>query len=166
MDNYADMTVSFKTSPKIKESLEQIAAKQKASLSSVIESIIRRYLESNDNVNLFNHNRRRFERKTVTLPAYLGKPDWQRHRFVKISILDISSGGVRFSLSKDAAMKIRNSSDLNQFLMIFRLSTSHWPIHVQAAAQRIIESQEEIQVGAVWVKPDFNSYSALQQYMN
>jgi len=112
-------------------------------------------------------NRRRFERKKVDLPAYIGDPRWQRHDFEFITILDISMGGIRMVVPKRMKLKIRKGNDSapDKLIIIFRIPDFFWPIKVQISPERVLELTAEIQIAATIVEPSFPSHSILQKYL-
>ena len=159
--------ICFQTTSEISNILDSIAENEKLSVSEVVDSIINRYLKDDKESQGIKQNHRRFERKKVALPAYIGDPRWQRCDFEAITILDVSIGGIRFAVPKGTKLEIRNDSDSDSdnFIIILRLPNYHWPINVQISPQRVFESTEEVQVGAALVNPDFHAYSALQKYL-
>jgi hypothetical protein len=160
-----DNTICFQTSSEIKSSLEKIAEKESKSVSSVVESIIYHYLINDKTVEGIFQNRRRFERKKVSIQAYIGDSRWQRHDFVEGIILDISFGGIQISIPKGTKVESRNDSETDNFSIIFRVPNYHWPIHMKICTQRVCETTEELQIGAALMNPDFHAYSALQKYL-
>jgi hypothetical protein len=162
-----DIRICFQTTSAINNALEKIAEDEKLSVSEVIDSIITRYLEDDQESEGLKRNHRRFERKKVGLQAYIGDPRWQRLDFEAITIVDISIGGIGFAVPKGTKLEIRNDSDSSSdnFNIIFRLPTDHWPISLQISPQRVSESMDEVQVGAALVNPDFHAYSALHKYL-
>lgn len=161
-------TVCFQTTSEISDALDKIAEDKKLNVSEVVHIIIDSHIKGSDDLPEDKKNYRRFERKRVDLPAYVGDPRWQRHDFKAINILDISIGGIKFAVPKGADLEIQkdNDSDSGNFIIIFRLPNYNWPIKVQIAPQRVYESTEEVQVGADLVNPDFHAYSAIQQYLS
>lgn len=157
--------ICFQTTSEISNTLDSIAENEKLSVSEVVDSIINRYLKDDKQSQGIKQNHRRFERKKVDLPAYIGNPRWQRRDFEAINILDVSIGGIRFAVPKGTKLEIRNDSGSDNFIIIFSLPNYHWPINVQISPQRVFESTEEVQVGAALVNPDFHAYSALQKYL-
>ncbi len=111
-------------------------------------------------------NRRRFERKKVSIPAYIGYTRWQPHDFVAGTMLDISLGGIRLSIPKGTKVEIQNVSETDELSIIFSIPTSLWPISMKINPQRIFESAEEVQVGASLINTNFQAYSALQKYLS
>ena len=159
--------ICFQTTSEISNILDSIADNEKLSVSEVVDSIISRYLKDDKESQGIKQNHRRFERKKVSLPAYIGDPRWQRSDFEAITIMDVSIGGIGFAVPKGTKLEIRSDSDSgsDNFIIIFRLPNNHWPINVQISPQRVFESTEEVQVGAALINPDFHAYSALQKYL-
>jgi hypothetical protein len=160
-----DATICFQTSSEVRSSLEKIAEKENQSVSSVVESIIHRYLKNDKPDECTGQNRRRFERKKITIPAYIGYTRWQRDDFVESTILDISLGGIKMSIPKGAKVDVQNVRGTEEISIIFRIPSCYWPINVKITPHAVSESAEEIQVGASIINPDFQAYSALQKYL-
>jgi hypothetical protein len=110
--------------------------------------------------------RRRFERKKVSLPAYVGDARWQRRDFVAGTILDISFGGIKMSIPKGTKVEIQNVSETDELVIIFSIPTCLWPISMKINPRRVFESAEEIQFGASLINPNFQACSALQKYLS
>ena len=157
--------ICFQTTSEISNILDSIAENEKLSVSEVVDSIINQYLKDDKKSQGIKQNHRRFERKRVALPAYIGDPRWQRSDFEAITILDVSIGGIGFAVPKGTKLEIRSDSDSDNFIIIFSLPNNHWPINVQISPQRVFESADKVQVGAALVNPDFHAYSALQKYL-
>ncbi|MBU1713029.1 MAG: PilZ domain-containing protein [Proteobacteria bacterium] len=160
-----DNTICFQTSSEIKSLLAKIAEKESQSVSSLVETIICHYLKNDKSLEGVFQNRRRYERKEVSIPAYIGDPRWQRHDFVAGTILDISFGGIRMSIPKGTKVEIENAEENDKFSVIFRIPDYHWPVNVKISPRRVIDSEEVVQIGASLTNPDFHAYSALQKYL-
>lgn len=160
-----DRTVCFQTSSKVCNCLEKLAEQEKQSVSSVVESIIYSHLRDNKILGCLFQSRRRSERTKVGLPAFVGDPRWQREEFVAANIIDLSIGGIRFSVPKGSRLEMQNSSETSEFSAIFTLPNTLWPIHVKFQPQRVFESAEEVHVGAALVNPDFYACTALQKHL-
>ena len=159
--------ICFSTTSEIKDALHKIAEDAHLTVSEVIQQIIEHHLEEGCRRQGTKPDQRRFERKKIGLSAYIGDPRWQRTDFESVKIMDISIGGIGFTLPIGTKLEIQKDMDGNKetFLMIFRLPNYHWPINVQVAPQWIYECPNEIQVGATLVNPDFYAYSALQKHL-
>jgi hypothetical protein len=111
-------------------------------------------------------NRRRFERKKVNIPAYVGDTRWQRHDFVAGTMLDISLSGIKLSIPKGAGVEIQNVGETGELSIIFSIPTCLWPINMKINPRRIFESVDEVQFGASLIGPNSQAYSALQKYLS
>jgi hypothetical protein len=160
-----DTRICFQTTSEISNALDRIAGDEKLSVSEVVEEIINRYLKEDKEFQGSKKNRRRFERKKVDLSAYIGDPRWQRRDYEKITILDVSIGGIRFAAPKGTKLEITNDSVPNKLNVIFHLPNNKWPISIKISPQRVSESMNEVQVGAALENPDFHAYSALHKYL-
>lgn len=160
-----DSTICFQTSSEICRCLEELAEQEKQSVSSVVESIIYSHLKDNKVFEGIFESRRRSERIRVGLPAFIGDPRWQRAEFIAAHIIDLSLGGIRFSVPKGSRLEMENSGETAKFSVIFNLPNTLWPINVKFQPQRIFESAEEVHVGAALVNPDFYACTALQKHL-
>lgn len=158
-------TICFETSPELKTRLEKIAGEEGLDVSCVLESLIYHYLKNEKSMTGVFQNRRRFERKKITIPAYIGDTSWQREHFVEGTILDISLGGIKMSIPKGTKVDIRNAQEREELSVIFRIPSCYWPISVKISPQAVCESAEEVHVGAAIVDSDFQAYSALKKYL-
>jgi hypothetical protein len=160
-----DSSVSFQTSSEICRCLEKLAEQEKRSVSSVVESIIYSHLKDNKVLESVFQSRRRSERMNVDLPAFIGDPRWQRWEFITANIIDLSFGGIRFSVPKGLRLEMQNCGETSEFRVIFTLPDTLWPINVKFQPRRVFECAEEVQVGAAFVNPDFYTCTALQKYL-
>jgi hypothetical protein len=163
-----DIRIDFQTTSEINNALNKLARDKKLSVSEVIDSIITQYLKNGSKESQgIKQDHRRFERKKVDLRAHIGDPRWQPRDFEAVTIMDISFGGIGFSVPKGTKLEIGKKSDgsPNTFSIIFRLPDSDWPIRVQISPQRVFESTEQIQVGAALVNTNFYACAVLQKYL-
>ncbi len=161
-----DDTICFQASSTIKGFLEKLAEKERKSVSAVVESLVHHYFKHDQAVEGAFHNRRRFDRKKISIPAYIGDTQWQRHDFVAGTILDISFGGIRMSIPKGTRLEIRNVCETDELNIIFSIPTSLWPISMKINPRRVSESADEIELGASLINPSFQAYSALQKCLS
>ena len=112
-----------------------------------------------------NQDRRGFQRKQVNCRACIGEDRSKTGEFAMGTILDISMGGIRFSVSKDRKLEIGTGSETAKFGISFTLPNIHWPIGAKCCPKRIVESVDEVQIGAAFVDTDIRSYHALRQYL-
>jgi hypothetical protein len=159
-----ETTVSTLTDSEIKIAVEMIADEDGLSVSSVIASIIRSYLRDNKALNETNEKRRKFERKNFDFPSLIGNSQMQAHDLIMGTVLDISHGGIRFSIPRGAGLEINNSGG-ETFVVIFTLPNFNVPIRLECRSQRVFEYEDEVHVGATIINPDCSLCLALQQCM-
>jgi len=159
-----DVMICFRTSEVVRESLQKISEEQRRSVSGVIESLIYRYLDSH-----WKHSeedasteRRQFERKKVSLPAFVGSPDSKADEFESGVVQDLSFGGIRFSLSPTTKME---SLENQHVCVIFTLPHEHQLVTVKCLPHRIDDQGSSLQVSAELLDVDFTSYKAMQSYL-
>ena len=161
-----DLTICFRTSSEIRNYLESIAGQQRLSLSHVIESIIYQHRQqSGQATKHVDPDRRKYQRKQVMLPAFIGRTPSQVQDFETGSVLDVSLGGIRFAVSGKTASKIQMTEDPAEYSVIFTLPDQRQPVTVRCRPQSILDADEEVQIGAAFVDADFHSYQNLQKYL-
>jgi hypothetical protein len=158
--------IYLQISSEIKHFLEKIAEKERKTVSAVVESIVRHHFKNEKAVEVISQNRRRFERKKTSIPAYIGDARWQRHDFVAGTILDLSLGGIKMSIPKGTRVEFRTAGVPDELNVIFTIPTSLWPISMRISPHRVFESAEEIHFGASLINPSFPAYSALQKCLS
>lgn len=159
-----EATVSNLTDSDIYIALELIANEDGLNVSSVIASIIRNYLRDNQAFNEPHEKRRKFERKHSDFPALISRSQMQSHEFKMGTVLDISHGGLRFSIPRGAGIEIDNSGG-ETFVVIFTLPNFNVPIHLKCLSQWVYDYEDEVHVGATIINPDCSLCLALQQCM-
>ncbi len=161
-----DLTICFRTSSEIRNYLDAIARQQRLSLSHVIESIIYQHLQqSGQATKSADPDRRKYQRKQVMLPAFIGRTPLQADQYETGSVLDISLGGIRFAISGNDASKIQMSEEPAEYNVIFTLPDQRQPITIRCRPQSVLDAEEEVQIGAAFVDADFHSYQNLQKYL-
>ncbi len=157
------VTICFRTSEELRGSLETEARQDRRSLSSLIELILADYLKTSrgfsDRV-----ERRRYQRKQVTIPAYVevSGADAARHG---ADILDLSLGGMRVSVRKECVSKIYERGEKSRFAISFTLPAENKPVRVVCKPERVVPSNGAAYMGVSFVDADFANYQLLQQYL-
>lgn len=160
-----DITICFRTSKEIRTALENIAQKNKRSMSSVIEDIISCCLQENKDLQSFEKEKRRFMRKEVSIPVVVRDPNTDARALQAGRIMDISLGGIRISLPNDFDGEIAVNSHDNELEAIFTLPNEKRPISIKCKPHRFVSAGVENQIGASFVDSDFSSYKTLQSYL-
>ncbi|MDR2861680.1 MAG: PilZ domain-containing protein [Syntrophobacterales bacterium] len=159
-----NVMICFRTSEKVRKSLQRISDEQSRSLSGLVESLISRYLQSyrRDNGDDISAERRQFERKKVSLPAFIGSTDSKADAFESGIVQDLSFSGIRFSLSR--ATKLEGLEN-QHVCVIFTLPNEHQLVTVKCLPQRVDDRGNRVQVSAELLDVDFTSCKALQSYL-
>jgi hypothetical protein len=161
-----NLTICFRTSSDIRNYLESIAGQQRLSLSHVIESIIYQHRqESGQAAKPVDPDRRKYQRKQVMLPAFIGRNSSQVLDFETGSVLDVSLGGIRFAIPEKSASKFQLTEASAEYSVIFTLPDQRQPVKVRCLAQSVLDAEKEVQIGAAFVDADFHSYQNLQKYL-
>jgi hypothetical protein len=119
-----------------------------------------------------DEDRRKSERRKVTLPAFIGDAHADTRDFETGTVLDISLGGIRFSIPKGTTVELRTEGDANELSVIFTLPNNHWRTNVICRPQRVFESANKVQIGAAVLNPDYfytkslHSYDVIHPYKN
>jgi hypothetical protein len=160
-----DVTICFRTSKEVRDSIEKIRQKTKRSISSVIEEIIGCYLKENSSSECGDKEQRRFNRKDVSIPVVIKDPAEEARMLQAGIIVDISLGGLRITLPKDFVGEASVTSHGYEFEAIFTLPNEKRPISIKCKPERTISTDNIKQLGASFVDSDFSSYKTLQSYL-
>ena len=159
-----DVSICFRTSMVIRDELSRIAEAERKSLSSVIESILFQQLKMAQDVPGFGPERRRFKRKKVFLPAFIGSTEAKAQEYGTGTILDLSLEGIRFSVPREAVPE--RPGEGPDFSLIFTLPEEQRLVKVKCLSRQVYDHGEDLQYGASIVDSDFGSSQALQRYLN
>lgn len=160
-----DVTICFRTSKEVRDSIDKIRQKTKRSISSVIEDIIGCYLRENKAFECGEKEQRRFNRKDVSIPVVIKDPAEEARMLQAGIIVDISLGGLRITLPKDFVGEASVTSQGYEFEAIFTLPNEKRPISIKCKPERTISTDNIKQLGASFVDSDFSSYKTLQSYL-
>ena len=156
-----DLTICFRTSDDLRTSLEKIAADERRSLSSIIETILYDFLKQKKALQSLKKERRRYPRKPVSFPTFVYKSGSEEQALQPGTIVDISLGGIRILIPYDA--KVDETANMGT---LFTLPNEKVPLKMHCAVNRVIPAEENIkEVGASFVDSDFASYQKLQNYL-
>jgi hypothetical protein len=110
-------------------------------------------------------DRRRSERRQVALPAFIGESHSDPRDFETGTVLDISLGGIQFSIPKGTTIELSTDADTNEISVLFTLPNNHWRTNVICRPQRVSESAHKVQIGATVLNPDIFLAKALHNIM-
>jgi hypothetical protein len=160
-----DITICFRTDKTIRTSIETIAAAERQTISAVIETILYNYLKGKKALNSLEHEKRKYTRKQVSLPAFIMDASLQAKEFKTGKVLDISLGGIRLSIPRGMNMSVCTDDEAIELHIIFTLPEATQPINVKCKPHRVSECGPDIHVGAAIVDSDFQSYQTLQKHL-
>lgn len=158
-----DSLISFRVSKDLHESLAQIAKEDGRSLSSTIEMVLNNYLKERKAFPGFEKEKRQYPRKSLAVSAVINQP--KQGQIGVGSITDISLGGLKVLIPKDFKQQIIFDSQQSTFEIIFNLPDDHKPIRMSCESNRVVDSENTINVGASFIDGDFKNYKTLQAYL-
>ncbi|MGP8154020.1 MAG: PilZ domain-containing protein [Smithella sp.] len=158
-----DSLICFRASNDLHESLARVAKEDRRSLSSTIEMALNDYLKERKAFPGVEKEKRQYPRKTLSVPVVINQQE--PGQMGVGSITDISLGGVKVLIPKDFKQQIRIDSQNSRFEIIFNLPIENKPIRLSCESNRVMDAEDSINVGALFVDADFKSYKALQNYL-
>jgi PilZ domain len=158
-------TICFRTSNEIRVALETIAENERHSLSSVIESILFRHLKETKTLPVRGTERRRYDRKKVSVPALIRESNQDKKDFETGTIQNISLYGLGISMPKGTQLESKVEGASSTIEVTFTLPNATQPLRMKCQPQRASDAISEIIIGAAIVDSDFNSYRTLQNYL-
>jgi hypothetical protein len=160
-----DVTICFRTSNEIRNSLQKVADEERQTMSAVIDNMLYQYLSVKKVLQNIAQERRQYSRKPVSLPALVMDKAEENKALQTGKVLDISLGGLLISIPRGVKLEDSASSETNECNIIFTLPEALQPITVKCKTQRIFDSGDDVQIGAEFVDSDFHSYRTLQKYL-
>lgn len=158
-----DKLICFRTSKELQDSLASVAKEDERSISSTIEMALIHYLKERKAFQSAEKGKRQYQRKTLSVPAVINQQELGQMALG--SITEISLGGVRVLIPKDAKYQILMDPQGTKFEIFFNLPNETKPIKLSCESKRVVDAEGSIQVGACFVDADFMSYKTLQTYL-
>lgn len=155
--------ICFRTSKDLHESLAYIAKKSRRSLSSIIEMALTSYAKERKAFQGVANDKRQYTRKAISVPVVINIRE--QGQMAIGAITDISLGGVKILIPKNFKYQIPIEEKGARFEIVFSLSTEKQPLSLICEAKRIIDTEDNVCVGASFIDADFNSYKTLQAYL-
>jgi len=109
--------------------------------------------------------KRLYRRMPTDIPAFINNNSSGRAIGPIGLITDISLSGLRISIPRGMNCKVLTSFRKTEFEIIFTLPGEKEPIHVNCKSRRVVDSQDNVHVGASIIHADFHSYKALANYL-
>jgi hypothetical protein len=157
-----DSLICFRASKQLHELLTQFAKEDRRSMSSLIEMALNNYLKERKAFSGVEKERRQFPRKAFCASAVINLP---ASGLMGVgSIADISLSGVKVLIPKDYKQQIVIDSQGSKFGIVFNLPDNKL-VRLSCESNKVMESEESINVGAFFTDADFKGYKALQSYL-
>ena len=160
-----DRTICFRTSQELRKVLEKIAGKQRRSVSSTIEVILRAHLEDRKALRPADQERRRFQRKTVNIPAMIEGLIPDETAMQLGAILDVSLSGLHISIPDIPHFDVTEGRASPPISVVFALPKVEKTLTLQCVPRHVLHRDEETHIGASIMNADFASYQTLQNYL-
>jgi len=160
-----NVSICFRTSKEMRESLEKLAKEERRSLSSAIEAIIYEFLKDRKKFKTVKKEKRQFMRKKVAIPAYVYEMEAGTKKLQVGTIKDISLGGVCIALPKSFQRETTFHHPTSRFGTLFTLPEDVQPIDMQCTLQRVLDANGDIHIGATFADSDFQGYQKLVNYL-
>jgi hypothetical protein len=160
-----DVTFSMRMSKRMREALTLVARKERRSVASLLDKIISEYLE-NQGLSLgLSGERRQHPRKKMNLPSTTFFKSVEGPTRVPSVVLDFSKGGVLVSFPKGSSIPFGSLGELPRFGLCFEIPSTGEEVCLNCAARRIIDTGDEIQVGALFEDGKTEKIDRLGSYL-
>jgi hypothetical protein len=123
------------------------------------------YSKDSTSITSSGKDRRRSERRQVDLPAFIGDAHSAPGDFETGTVVDISLGGINFSVPKGTTIELCADGDTNKISVLFTLPNNKWRTNVICSPQWVFESEDKVQIGATILNPDYFFTKALRNIM-
>ena len=160
-----EITICFRTSMDLRKSLETIATEERRSLSSTIENIIYSYIENKTEFQSIKEDKRRYPRKSVTMPALINELGSADKTMQAGIVLNISLDGLQISIPNSCQYEMKEDKENSRISIVFTLPDHNRPLTMECLPKRVYPSEHETIIGASIADTDFQSYRALQNYL-
>ena len=160
-----DSLVCFRVSGNVQESMVKISLEERQTLSSIVNIVLTNYLQMREAVKKTDFERRNHQRKAFLTPALI------KHYGPKGTILnttvitDISLGGVQVTILKDTQPEVSSAPLTLKFEIVFTLPNDNIPIYMTCEPRRVVDSPNNIRVGAAFTNDESDSHKKLQTYL-
>lgn len=156
--------ISCRTTAKVRKGLEEFALKEGRSLSSALELILTGFFKGHHVVKEAS-DKRRYDRRAVSVPALVKATDSPASALDSAVILDISLGGMCISVPEESNSKIGSEGWSGCFEAAFVLPHIHKPVRLLCKRERVAASDGDLRVGASFIGGDLGYYQQLQRYL-
>ncbi len=154
-----EIMIAFRTNNGLRQSLQKVAKEERRSMSSVIEMMIEEGLRAKKLSP--DADRRMFRRHEYNLPALIRSSEQETPQ--SGTILDISLGGMKISVSRQAKIEMENGE--GDFYITFPLSADKSTMALKCRQQWINQHNGDVDIGLSFDDCKFADYRRLQRYL-
>ena len=151
-----DALICLRISNDLRSSLRRISELDRRSLSSTIENILYTYTEQRRLQDLAEE-KRRYPRKTISVPALVRCPDGAVHAGM---VRDISLGGICVAAPRDFPCQAGEDFRIS---LVFTLPKSETPLAVQCIP-RHVRPGKQVHVGASFIDDGCHTFDAIRRH--
>jgi hypothetical protein len=162
--NSKEITLYFRTNPKIYRSLEIIAEKKQQPLTETLATIIEEYVKSREDLAKYT-DKRHGNRKSVSVPAIVAGINTESSEPYGGFVLDVSLGGLCVSLSGCDESFIDQSDQDSSFKVSFMVPEMDTAVTMVCEPKWSRISRGNMHVGARFIGGDLLQYQTLQQFI-
>ena len=162
-----EVVYSLRMSKDTRDSLKAAAGKESRSVASLLDKIIKDHLENGGFLSTpsATKEKRWFTRKEIYKPADIYFNDAAEIKKENIVILNISLAGVLIGYPKSAGITI-SPEDPSKFQISMELADKADPLCFDCEANRMVDSDYAVQVGAHFVNTTDADLQTLKAYLN
>ena len=162
-----ELIYSLRMSKAIRDSLKAAAGKESRSVASLLDKIIKDYLENggvlSDSSSM--KEQRWFTRKEIFKPADIYFNGASEIKKENIVILNISLAGVLIGYPKSSGITV-SVEEQPKFQISMELAAKADPLCFNCDANRMVDSDHAVQVGANFVNTTDAALQTLKAYLN
>ena len=162
-----DIVYSIRMSILVRQALKRAAKKERRTVASLLDKIILDYLEEQRYLlpSETGSDRRNFNRSKITLPATTSVNSGAAAEIFPCVVIDMAMGGVLISYPKGSPIRTIFMHELRNFTLSFKLPQTGEELYFQCDARRMVEIDNELQVGAILTEPDEEALKKLQTHL-
>jgi hypothetical protein len=162
-----DAVYSMRMNSRVRQALTRAAHRERRTVASLMDKIITDYLAREGFLTEadFGAERRRFNRKKVTVPAQTVLKSGDNEQSVPGVLLDISMGGALLTYPKGSDVRFSSTGKLPQFELCLEGQGSDQQLCLDCESRYMRDTGNEIQIGASFVNLNEEEAEKLSRYV-
>ena len=162
-----DAVYSMRMNSRVRQALTRAAQKERRTVASLMDKIITDYLAREGFLSEadFGAERRKFDRKKVTVPAKTVLKSGDSEQSVPGVLLDISMGGALLTYPKGSDVRFSSTGQLPQFQLCLEGQGSDKQLRLDCESRYMRDTGNEIQVGASFTNLNEEEAEKLSRYV-